>query len=285
MVGTSFTGSYTVQMWTNAVYISTNSGADWVLTGTLPLPFNAGRPGQIAMTADGSRLAIATHTMSIDISTNFGLGWSTAYPSSEPMYHQFVATSGEGSALIVLSAPTNSSLPARIFMSSDWGATWRPVGSVTNYLQNYSAACSADGVTIAVAESTLAGTSTFPDGITFLLLSTDSGASWSTQVVDFTNQCSVVSSADGSRLAVALGPSGFYVRQLTPVPLLKILSAPGSLALSWLLPSEPFVLEESPDLLTWSQVDTIPTLNYTNLRYVGNVRASIVPKFYRLISQ
>ena len=81
------------------------------------------------------------------------------------------------------------------------------------------------------------------------------------------------------------GGQSMYVRQTTPVPLLKLLSRPGSLALSWLLPSEPFVLQEGLDLLTWSQVDVTPLLNYTNLHYVANVPTAIRSKFYRLISQ
>jgi hypothetical protein len=124
-----------------------------------------------------------------------------------------------------------------------------------------------------------------------LLLSTNSGASWSiTEAGETTNLCSVASSVDGSRLAAALGhvfwdfPS-FYIRQTTPVPRLQVFSRAGSLELSWLLPSEPFVLQESLDLLTWSQVDVAPVLNYTNLHYVANLPTPIGTKFYRLASQ
>jgi hypothetical protein len=260
-----------------AVYISTNSGADWVRTSA---PNDAPNGGQVvAMSADGSRLAIASGTASVNTSTNFGFTWTTAFPTTEPMYHRFVATSGDGATLMVLSAPTNWSSPALISISSDWGATWRPVGSMTNLLWGtLSGACSMDGATMAVAES-----GGYP--VTLFLLSTNSGAVWSTQLIGGTNICSVVSSVDGSRLAAALGPHGIYVRQTTPVPLLKILSGPGSLALSWLLPSEPFVLEQSPDLHTWSRVGVTPTLNYSNLHYVANLPTPLVPKFYRLVSQ
>jgi len=266
---------------TNSVYISTNSGADWVhLTGSPGA-------GPVTMSADGSRLAIATGA-TVDVSTNFGLTWTSRYPTSEPAHHRFVTTSGEGGTLIVLSWPTNRSLPAVISISSDWGATWRPVGSTTNTSwYTVSGACSADGVTLAIADSPDQG-----DYMTRLLLSTNSGASWSTQLIAGTNICSMVSSVDGSRLAAALGhsftpptPPNFYIRQTTPVPRLQVFPLPGNLELSWLLPSEPFVLEESPDLLTWSQVDATPILNYTNLHYVVNLPAPIVPKFYRLASQ
>jgi hypothetical protein len=201
------------------------------------------------------------------------------------MYHKFVATSGAGATLMVLSARTNRFLPALIFLSSDWGATWRQAGSMTNLLSNFSAACSADGATLAVAESPFS-----QDNITLLLLSTNSGAVWSTQIVESTNLCSVVSSVDGSRLAAALGHTfwpapSMYVRQTSPVPLLKVLSGPRGLELSWLLPSEPFVLEESPDLIKWSHVDVTPRLNYTNLHSVANLPTPVGPKFYRLVSQ
>ena len=115
---------------------------------------------------------------------------------------------------------------------------------------------------------------------------------WSSTGAGFgTNLCSVACSTDGSRLAVALGHGEFttipsiYVRQTTPRPRLEIISRGESLELSWLLPSEPFVLEESPDLLTWSQVNATPTLNYTNLHDVVNLPTPIVPKFYRLASR
>jgi hypothetical protein len=64
-----------------------------------------------------------------------------------------------------------------------------------------------------------------------------------------------------------------------------VLSDPGSLQLSWLLPSEPFVLEESGDLLAWSRMAVTPALNYANLHYEVNLPAPIAPRFYRLASQ
>lgn len=278
--GKRMAGASGASWWaTNAVYLSTNSGADWFQTSA------ANGTGQLAMSADGARLAIAT-SAGVDVSTNSGLSWTATYPERQPIsYPISAASSGAGTTLIALTqGPLVWPLGqlCTISMSSDWGATWKPVGNPPNAV---TVACSADGVTLAAAASSVFLGSR-------LFLSTNSGATWSiTEIPSLTNLCSLACSPDGSRLVAALGQTmrpdipSIYVRQTTPVPRLNIVSSPGRLALSWLLPSEPFGLEESSDLLTWSQVNTTPTLNYTNLHYVVNLPAPIVPKFYRLISQ
>jgi len=282
--------SYYPGAYPGAVYISTNAGADWTLTSAP----NGGWQhvqwsGALAMSGDGSRLAVATS--SVEVSTNFGLTWTATYSSGPPMGAPlfFVASSGAGTTLIAISISGWPEYgPGFISTSLDWGATWRPVGSLTNYLDGngfspagFCAACSADGVTLAAIETSST------HGVNHLLLSTNSGTSWSiTDLPWSTNNCSIVSSADGSRLAAAFfGPGRVYVRGAIPVPRLMILSGPGSLQLSWLLPSEPFVLEESSDLPAWSHVAVTPTLNYTNLHYEVNLPAPIAPRFYRLASQ
>ena len=60
---------------TSAVYISTDYGAEWTPTG-------ATNGGWLAMSADGSRLAITTR-FSVDVSTNFGLTWTATYPPAK----------------------------------------------------------------------------------------------------------------------------------------------------------------------------------------------------------
>ena len=197
-------------------------------------------------------------------------------------YATFVATSGAGTALIAIWSNIIST-------SSDWGATWRPVRSLTNKLDfgGFCAACSADGVTLAAVETSS------QSYVNHLLLSTNSGTSWSVTDLPWeTNLCSIACSADGSRLAAAFvaGPpfltAGIiYVREVTPVPRLMVLSGPGNLQLSWLPPSAPFVLEESANLVAWSNVAATPVLNYTNLHYEVNLPAPIAPRFFRLASQ
>jgi hypothetical protein len=128
------------------------------------------------------------------------------------------------------------------------------------------------------------------NGVNHLLFSTNSGRLWSVTNLPWpTNNCSIVSSADGSRLAAAFlpgYPSGaVYVRAVTPTPRLVVLSGSrNSLQLSWLVPSTPFVLEVSSDLVAWSNAAVTPALNYTNLNYEVNLPAPIGPRFYRLAS-
>ena len=69
-----------------------------------------------------------------------------------------------------------------------------------------------------------------------------------------------------------------------PSPQLSISRSGVSLAVSWLLPSTSFVLEQNFDLgsTTWTDVPTPPTLNFTNLHYQVAVSPSLGRRFYRL---
>lgn len=263
---------------TNGVYISTNFGTDWVLTSA-----QVENPKSVVSSADGSRLAVATWG-AVHVSTNFGTTWTPTYPTNEVVSYLSVAASATGRTLIAASTcspPSSRSLPGSIFISSDWGATWKPVGTLTNDLHSVSATCSADGVFITVFESS------FSRG-TRVLLSTDSGALWSaTRLDSSTNMCSATSSADGSKLAAALGQfwpgQGIYVRQTAPVPQLEILRRGAGLKISWLVPSEDFALQESLDLSAWSEVAAAQALNYTNLKYEVNLTPPPGRMFYRLV--
>jgi len=57
-----------------------------------------------------------------------------------------------------------------------------------------------------------------------------------------------------------------------------------NLLLSWILPSMNFVLQESPDLATWSYVQANPALNYTNLQLEATVPRPNGSRFYRLVA-
>jgi len=58
--------------------------------------------------------------------------------------------------------------------------------------------------------------------------------------------------------------SGF--NQATPSPQLNLAPSDINLALSWLVPSTNFVLQQSTDLISWSSVTNAPALNLTNLQ-------------------
>src|SRR5262249_15464894 len=81
----------------HGVHLPTNSGTVWVVTSSPKF-------GPVAMSADGSRLAIAaslTPRPAVNISTNFGLTGTPVYPTTETMYPWFIATSADGATLIM----------------------------------------------------------------------------------------------------------------------------------------------------------------------------------------
>jgi hypothetical protein len=69
-----------------------------------------------------------------------------------------------------------------------------------------------------------------------------------------------------------------------PSPCLGIKRAGGNLAISWLVPSTRFALQQNSNLTTtnWTDVPTPPTLNFTNLHYEITVPPSPGSHFYRL---
>ena len=60
--------------------------------------------------------------------------------------------------------------------------------------------------------------------------------------------------------------------------------AAGGLLISWIVPSMPFMLQETADLNTpdWTAVPMTPILNLTNLHHEVTVPLSGTNRFYRL---
>jgi hypothetical protein len=83
---------------------------------------------------------------------------------------------------------------------------------------------------------------------------------------------------------VAAGfPGGIYTLHTTPGPSLSISAATSNcVALSWLIPSTNFVLQQSSDLLNWSTMTNVPILNLTNLQNQVVTPISDGSAFYRL---
>jgi hypothetical protein len=77
---------------------------------------------------------------------------------------------------------------------------------------------------------------------------------------------------------------GIYTWQTTPAPQLNLAASSTNLFLSWIVPSTNFVLQQSPDLISWEDVTNTTTLNLTNLQN----QITLLPansSFFRLISQ
>ncbi|HTY88743.1 MAG TPA: hypothetical protein VMB80_14845 [Candidatus Acidoferrum sp.] len=93
---------------------------------------------------------------------------------------------------------------------------------------------------------------------------------------------SLVSSADGSKLAAAANGGGVWTLQNTPTPALNLVSSNGALTLSWIVPSTNFVLQQSAGLSGWSAVTNPPVLNLTNLQNEVVLSPTNASGFYRL---
>jgi len=80
-----------------------------------------------------------------------------------------------------------------------------------------------------------------------LFVSTDSGATWSIGNSATANWTAVAASADGARLAACVRGGGIFIAQSTLAPKLNMAVAETNLALSWVIPSTNFVLQQSSD--------------------------------------
>ena len=92
-------------------------------------------------------------------------------------------------------------------------------------------------------------------------------------------------SADGNKMVAAAGvyPSGqIYASGSIPTPQLNLISANSNLTVSWIIPSTNFVLQQSPDLISWADITNAPTLNLTNLQDEVVLSPTNNSGFYRL---
>jgi hypothetical protein len=63
---------------------------------------------------------------------------------------------------------------------------------------------------------------------------------------------------------------------------LNVLPAGSNLAISWLIPSTNFVVQQSSDLISWVDLTNTPTLNLTNLNNELIISPTNSSGFYRL---
>jgi photosystem II stability/assembly factor-like uncharacterized protein len=237
---------------------STNSGMTW---------FVSARPARgegdfrgVVMSPDGSKLSEANAWIytSIDdgatwTSNNVALGsWSS------------VAMSADGTKLI---AAAN---PGGISTSTDSGMTW-----TSNNVPDaswYSVASSVDGSKLVAV------------GTVGIYTSLNAGATWVSNNVPGTSWYSVAMSSDGCKM-IAGGSSGVWTAQTTPSPRLNFTVSDTGLVFSWIVPAMNFVLRQSPDLVSWSNITNTPALNLTNLNNELSISPTDSSGFFRLISQ
>jgi hypothetical protein len=266
---------------TGSIYTSTNSGV--FLTQTMS-PTNNWI--SVASSADGNKLVAATINFQgglVYVSTNSGLDWALSGAVTNKCWSS-VASSADGAKLVAASG--NVALTANhygsIYTSQDFGTTW--TSNKVPVLQWNSVASSADGTKLVA----VAAESAISDGLIYI--STNSGVNWISNNVPSDTWVSVASSADGNNLLVApiadqsFNPAPIYISQATTPPQLNLTPSITNLALSWIIPSTNFVLQQNLDLTTtnWVTLTNTPTLNLTNLQNQVILSPSNSSGFYRL---
>ena len=211
------------------IYTSTNNGASWTKTSAPNLPW-----ARIGSSADGNRLVAAKSTWNprnqtaIYASSDSGSSWSnkTSFPDAGVTS---VITSSDGSRILVLEASSGYNF----LTSTNSGASWVPQDTG---IGNLGAACSGDGLKLVIANS-------------YILTSTDFGATRIEAEAPPQDWYSVASSDDGAHLAAVANPGGIYVSQLTVAPTLKISAFGNQTEVSWSLPSTNYILQQAFDLM------------------------------------
>lgn len=244
------------------LYSSTNSGATWLTNNT---PTNSWI--SLASSTDGTKLAAVARTDKIYTSTDSGLTWiSTSAPSNNWFA---IASSANGNQLVACRL-------TGIYISTNSGGSW----TSNNIIAGGGIASSADGSKLVACNT---------NGQIYI--STNHGISWiSNNIVGRRWGC-VASSADGNKLFAAEGADGaggyVWTYQTTPSPNLNVATTNINVALSWLVPSTNFVLQQNSDLATtdWVTLTNTPTLNFTNLNYEVTLSPSNSSGFFRLITQ
>ena len=236
------------------IFYSTNGGVNCYISSVPNAAWSS-----LASSADGSRMFAAANVGSgVYFSSDFGATWTSANPLLSGC--SSVCTSSDGKWVGAINNST--------YISSNGGATWR-----TNNLSGGIIACSADGTNWIIAGN-------------HIYTSADAGATWTTNL-SFAQWLGGAVSADGSEMVAVGSGQGTWIGRVTPSPQLNIQSQDSNVAVSWLLPSTNFVLQQSADLTTpsWTPVSPSPTLNFTNLQQQVTVPTTGSNAFFRLIAQ
>jgi len=252
------------------VLTSTNGGRNW-RTNSPPI---SDVWSSIASSADGNRLIVAAgasqYTGTLFTSTNAGVSWiSNNLPKQ---YWGGVASSADGKTLVAMVV---QGYLGPIYISTNAGFSWSLTSAPTT---NWGAiTISADGTKIAAC------TDRNYDGALFT--STNRGLTWQSQVVLLDTPRKLASSADGATLFLSSGRD-IAMLQTMPTPVIEATISNQQLALSWIVPSAPFVLQQTSDLRTpqWTDVPIPPVLIFTNLHFQVTVPASNPAAYYRLSS-
>jgi DNA-binding beta-propeller fold protein YncE len=242
-----------------SIYASTNSGAIWNRLMNAPSQYWY----SIASSADGNKLVAvsggySTSANVIYTSANSGATWTLR--STSVGYWTSVASSADGNNLVAVGGGF-SGHTGPIYTSANAGVTWHPTTAPSKNWINV--ASSADGTILAAAAVTNASGSA-------IYISTDSGTTWKPGGLPLSLSWeSLAFSADGAELVAGAGypqVGGIFYLRTTPAPKLNLSVSNNQPLLSWIIPSLDFTLQQSPDLMNWTNVMNSPVLNLTNLQ-------------------
>jgi hypothetical protein len=210
------------------IYVSTNFGTTWTLMSSpvvtapgyngssYPISVTAALPeawSSVATSADGARIVASTfywvdgedpnYPVGIDIrggvyrSTNSGASWSTVSPGQWDLYNDLsaVACSADGLKLVATDGDGG-----HVFISSNSGASWT-LTSAGNYRWT-SVASSADGTKLAACSGAYGNAYPY-DPFGYIVVSTNSGATWSAATAPSSYWSSLAWSANGNQLVAA----------------------------------------------------------------------------------
>jgi photosystem II stability/assembly factor-like uncharacterized protein len=201
----------------------------------------------------------------IYVTTNSGSSWMQA---DAPRYNwtSVCSSSDGGKSVAVANA-------GAVFVSTNYGINWCQCDApASNWI---SVVSSADGKKLTIVAGTI---NTFGP----ICTSSDSGTTWTLNELLVSNWLSAASSADGCKLFAGLSGGGIYASQTMPSPELQIASLSRQPVLFWTLPSKHFVLQESADLISWTDETNPPVLNPTNLQYQVMLNLPNCRGFFRL---
>lgn len=260
------------------IYTSTNSGVTWIQQTNAPkLSWYS-----VVSSADGTTLVVQLQN-SIYRSINSGVTWMQI--TSPPISWQggsslqVIASSADGARLVAAFYGDQHFNGCPIYISTNSGTTWAATSAPSNHWT--CVASSADGTKLVAVASSLSG----PQDLGPIYTSTNSGATWTSNTVPNQEWTFVACSADGNKMVAV---SGRYILGLiytlcsTPAPSMNIMPSRGDLTLSWLVPSTNFVMQQSSDLGSWTDVTNTPVLNLTNLQDEVMLPMPAGNGFYRL---
>jgi hypothetical protein len=264
------------------IYTSVDAGQLWV-SNNVPVHW-----ADVACSANGTKLVAVSSGVgsnngsgAVYLSEDFGQSWLQSQGANITWPEWIsVAASADRNKIVTGGsvAFTGKCCPcANICTSTDGGGHFFATSACLWYW--VSLASSADGTRLAACQAN--------GGPVFL--SSDSGATWLPSG-SFPGAGAVACSADGRKLIVAVNNGGIYtLDQLLGAPVLRIQrsNATGELDISWSVPSVPFILQQSPSLVTtsWQDVTGPPSLDNATLCYGVTVPAPVGAMFYRLAPQ